>query len=385
MLHLLERAEALVAPYEEEVRAAIPPGAEIFDAHVHHGTDIDGYVSPLDELVSFLRHSGASRAFCFCLDEPDRHPAFRAANDRMLDAAARSDGMLIPFARLDLAEDPAGEARRALDLGAQGIKLHPRSQAFALSDERLEPIFALAAERRVPILIHGGRGLPPIARDLARLVERHPEATLIIAHGGIADLASLAGAFAGHPSVAFDTSMWSAVDMLDLFSRVSPQQLLYASDFPYGQQPQSLILDLRIARLAGFGDDELRGLLGGNAARLARGEHPAAESPPRLGTRTLSQPIALARIHSYLTMATPLLWTSQPDVIGALGLAMNAAEEQDEHGEVRERIAGLLSCAREVWRSVAEVPDDRSEQMRLQRLAFKLIHLADIEALTTPA
>ena len=40
----------------------------------------------------------------FCLDEPDRHPAFRAANDRTLAYAKRSGGTLIPFVRLDLAE-----------------------------------------------------------------------------------------------------------------------------------------------------------------------------------------------------------------------------------------------------------------------------------------
>ena len=40
-----------------------------------------------------------------------------------------------------------------------------------LDDERLAPVFALAAERRVPILIHGGRGLPPIA-DAPRTARR---------------------------------------------------------------------------------------------------------------------------------------------------------------------------------------------------------------------
>lgn len=384
MRHVLERAEALVAVYEEEVRDGIPDGAEIFDAHIHHGTDIDGFVSPLDELLAFLRRSGATRAFCFCLDEPDRHPGFRAANDRTLAAAERADGMLIPFVRLDLAETPLAEAERCLDLGARGIKLHPRAQAFALNDERLEPIFAIAAERRVPILIHGGRGLPPIAADLARLVERYPEASLIIAHGGIADLGALADAFAGNPSVAFDTSMWAAVDVLDLYSRVAPEQILYASDYPYGQQPTSLLLDLRIARLAGFGEQELRGVLGANASRISDSRQPEAMSPPHLGTRTIHQPIVLARIHTYLTMLTPLLWMRQPDMVGALGLALNAADERDGYTEVRERIAELLSCARDLWRTLPEL-DDEAEQRRLARLTQKLVHLADIETLTTPA
>ncbi len=384
MKDALERAADLLSLYDAELRRLVPPGAEIFDAHVHCGEDIDGFVAPLDDLLVFLRGSGATRAFCFCLDEPDRHPAFRAANDRTLEAAGRAGGTLVPFVRLDLAERPLEEAVRCLDRGARGIKLHPRAQGFLLNDHRLEPVFALAAERAIPILIHGGRGLPPIAGHLARLVERHPGARLIIAHGGIADLAALAGAFAGHPGVYFDTSIWSAVDVLDLFCRVSPEQLVYASDYPYGQQPQSLLLALRVAALAGFSEDELRGLLGRNAARIADGEPSPPLSAPKLATRTLVQPIAFARIHNYLTMATPLLWTRQPDVIGAVGLAINAAAERDGHAETHQRIEELLSCARDLWRTVPEL-EEETERHHLGRSVFRLIHLADIEALTTHA
>jgi predicted TIM-barrel fold metal-dependent hydrolase len=380
----MHRVEQLIAPYEDELRRTLPPGAELFDAHVHCGTDIDGFRSPLEELVAFLRASGTSRAFCFCLDEPDRHPAFRAANDRTLDAASRSDGVLIPFVRLDLSEGPIEEAVRCLDLGARGIKLHPRAQRFLLDDERLEPVFALAEERQVPILIHGGRGLPPIAADLLRLVDRHPGSKLIIAHGGIADLAALAEAFAGHPGVYFDTSIWSAVDVLDLYCRVSPEQLLYASDYPYGNQPQSILLDLRIARLAGFSEEELRGVLGRNAARIADAEPAVAFSPPKVGTRLITQPISLARIHTYLAMVPALLWSGQPDVIGALGLAINATAERDGHADVRERIGELLACARDVWRTFPEL-DDEVERRYRTRLVSRLVHLADIETLTTQA
>lgn len=377
----LQRADALVASYAGELSHLLPDAVELFDAHVHCGTDIDGMTCTVDELLGFLRRSGATRAFCFCLDEPDRHPAFRAANDRTLAAAEQSDGVLVPFARLDLAEHPLEEATRSLERGARGIKLHPRAQGFLLNDERLEPIWALAAERRLPILIHGGRGLPPIADHLARLVDRHPEAQLIVAHGGIADLAALAEAFSGHPSVFFDTSIWAAVDLLDLYCRVSPEQILYASDFPYGLQPQSLLLDLRIARLAGYSDEELRGVLGGNAARIADGEPAVPRTPPRRETRTLSQPIQLIRIHTYLTMATPLLWTRQPDVIGALGLALNAAAERDGHVDACDRISELLACARDLWRTLPELEED-PERVYVARRAFQLVHLADIEALT---
>ena len=234
----VDRALEVTSFWDEELRSEIPQGADIFDAHTHIGDDIDGMKGRPDELVGIMDAYGVSRAFTFCMDEPDRHPGFRAPNDRTLADAERSNGRLIPFVRLDLSESPIEEARRCLELGARGIKLHPRAQRFLLDDKRLEPVFAIAAEWKVPILIHGGRGLPPIAAGLGRLYEQHPGAQLIIAHAGIADLAGLAEAFSGREGVFFDTSVWSPVDLLDFYRQVSPEQVVYASDYPYGQQPQ---------------------------------------------------------------------------------------------------------------------------------------------------
>ena len=379
----LARANAIVAEYDEELARELPDGAEIFDAHVHLGTDIDGFRGEYDDLVRLMDRYGISRCNMFCLDEPDRHPAFRAANDRTLAYAERSQGRMIPFVRLDLGEQPIEEATRCIDLGARGIKLHPRAQRFLLNDERLAPVFELAAERRVPILIHGGRGLPPIAAELAALVKRYPAAQLIIAHGGIADLPALAERFAGKAGVFFDTSVWSPIDLLGCYRVFSPEQMLYASDFPYGQQPSSLLISLRTARVSGLDDTDLRNMLSGNATRIAEGEPPLEPTPPK-GGETFSQPIAFARIHQYLSMATPLLWTRQPDTVGVIGLALNATYDRDGHSEERERIKELLIAARDLWRVLPEVEDEQ-EQRLVGRTTFRLIHIADILAVTPNA
>jgi predicted TIM-barrel fold metal-dependent hydrolase len=380
---VLERAQALIAGYDQELARELPEGAEVFDAHVHLGNDIDGFSGVYEDLEAINDRYGISRAFMFCMDETDRHPAFRAANDRTLAFAERSGGRLIPFVRLDLAEEPIEEATRALDAGARGIKLHPRAQRFLLNDERLAPVFSLAAERHVPILIHGGRGLPPIADNLARLVETYPDAQLIIAHAGIADLGELAGHFGGKAGVFFDTSVWSPIDLLSLYHLVSPEQIVYASDYPYGQQPSSLLIALRTAKLAGFDDEQLRGMLAGNANRIAAGEPPLELSAPR-GGDTFSQPMAFARIHQYLSMATPLLWTRQADTIGVLGLALNATADRDGHKEEREQIRELIEAARDLWRTIPEV-EDEGEQRVVSRTTFRLVHLADILAVTSGA
>ena len=383
MEEVLLRTRELVRQYEELVRGELPDGVEIFDAHTHLGLDIDGMRGERDELLRVQRAHGITRSFMFCLDEPDRHPGFRAPNDRTLEHAAASDGELIPFVRLDLSEGPIEEAMRCLDLGARGIKLHPRAQKFLLDDARLAPVFELAADRKVPILIHGGRGLPPIADHLAHLMDRY-EPQLIIAHAGIADLAALAGHFGGRPGVFFDTSVWSPLDLLDLYRLVSPEQVLYASDYPYGAQPASLLASLRTARMAGLDDAQLEAMLGGSARRIAAGEQALELTPPR-GPSEISHPLTFARIHQYLSMATPLLWTRQADTIGVLGLALNACDERSNgHRDDTERIRELLSVARDLWRTFPET-EDEEERVALARAAFRLLHLANITAVTSPA
>jgi uncharacterized protein len=380
----LGHALELVARYDREVQALLPSDAEIFDAHLHLGRDIDGMVGDYEQLEALMAQYRIGHAFMFCLDEPDRHPAFRAANNRTLAFAARSGRRLIPFVRLDLNESPLEEAARCLDLGARGIKLHPRAQRFDATDERLAPVFAIAAERRVPILIHGGRGLPPIAEGLRVLVERYPDATLIIAHAGIADMAHLARAMAGRRGVFFDTSTWSPVDLLDFYRQIPPEQVLYASDYPYGQYTTSLFLALRTAQLAGYDEQQVRDMLARNASRIANGQELPEPTRPVGGAATLAQPMQLARIHQYISMCTPLLWTRQPDTLGMLGLAINTCAERDGHAEAIDRIRELLEAARDLWATWTDLGSE-AERFQAGRLTARLVHLADIEAVTIAA
>jgi predicted TIM-barrel fold metal-dependent hydrolase len=377
----LDRARKVLARWDEELRRELPDGADVFDAHVHLGEDVDGMVGRYDDLIDLMDRYEMSRCFMFCLDEPDRHPAFRAANDRTLAFAARSGGRIIPFVRLDLNEEPIEEATRCLDLGARGIKLHPRAQKFTATDDRLRPVFELAAERRVPILIHGGRGLPPISAGLRRLMDDNPGAQLIIAHAGIADMASLAECFAGRAGVFFDTSVWSPVDLLEFYRLVPPEQVVYASDFPYGQQPSSLLIALRTARLSGLDDTQVRDMLAGNATRIADGAEPKQPSKP-LGSDVFSQPMVFARIHQYLSMATPLLWTRQADTVGVLGLALNATDDRNGRPEELGRIRELIATAQKLWADSQQI-EDEAERWQTNRITFRLVHLADILAVTT--
>ena len=169
------------------------------DPHTHLGLDEDGMSQTLEELITH--------------HDPDRGENYTVPNDRVLEWAAASNGRVIPFCRLNLTGDPLAEAQRAISAGARGIKLHPRAQAFSVDDERLTPVFEIAAEHRLPILIHAGRGMPPIGEALATAAERNPEATLILAHAAIVDQDRIASLVAGRPNVVFDASAWSPIDL----------------------------------------------------------------------------------------------------------------------------------------------------------------------------
>ena len=142
--------------------------------------DPDGFSCTRAELVEYLEHVSAS-AFVFPMHEPDGYPA---ANDAVAAEAAASDGRLFAFCRLDPHRAPLEEARRCLDNGARGIKLHPRAEGFNLDHPDLQAVFALADEHRLPILCHAGRGIPALGRHAVEVCSRHPGLRLILAHAG---------------------------------------------------------------------------------------------------------------------------------------------------------------------------------------------------------
>jgi hypothetical protein len=80
-------------------------------------------------------------------------------------------------------------------------------------------------------------------------------------------------------------------------------------------------------------------------------------------------------------MTTPMLWMRQSDTIGVLGLAINTCAERNGHVEAIERVEELLLVARDLWEVVPSIEDD-TDRLRAGRLTWRLIHLADIEAVT---
>ena len=211
------------------------------------------------------------------MHEPD---GYAAANDEARAIEAGADGRLVHFCRVDPHDGAPAEAERCLDLGAHGIKLHPRAEQFAMSEPAVEDLTRLAQERGVPILIHAGRGIPALGRDTLELAQRYPGARFILAHAAVSDLAWLWRLLPEHPNLFVDSSWWNPADFVALFSLVPPGQILWASDNPYGQPLHAAAFQLRYALLVGLDGDQIRTIAGGQIERILAGEEPADLGPP---------------------------------------------------------------------------------------------------------
>jgi uncharacterized protein len=340
-------ADAL-APFLAEADRLRPVEGEVFDAHTHLGLDEDGRSLDLETLLSQLDDAHARRACVFPLHDPERKPSYSLPNDRVLGWAQESEGRLIPFCRLDPAESPIVEGERSIAKGARGIKLHPRAQAFAFDGPEMDAIFTLAEEAQVPILIHAGRGMPPIADGLADLTLRHPDVVLILAHGAICDQGTLTSRLADHPGVLYDTSCFFPIDVIELFARVPAERIVFASDPPYGLTAGGLYLALRVAAHLGLDEDATRAVVGETMAGLVDGRGLPPVSPPR-GSSELILQGRLARAYGYGSLAGPALFAGAAEQAqGMLDLAIAVCRDPDpgDSGEALEAIGSALIAAR---------------------------------------
>ena len=325
MAEIEDPVDTLAMPWWRAITAEFGEIA-LFDAHTHLGqNDPDTYTQTPEELLAGLARAGDARAVVFPMAEPD---GYRAANDFVIATAAESEGRLTAYCRVNPHDNAVAEATRALDAGAVGIKLHPRAEGFTLAEPAVADLVALADERRLPILIHAGRGIPALGRDSVELAQRYPNARLILAHAAVSDLAWLWREMPDHPNLLIDTAWWTPGDMITLFSHVPPGQILWASDSPYGQPLSSAAMHLRFAIEAGLGAEAIHSIAGGQLERLLAGQELLHPPGPETGSPRLDP--LLERIVDHLTTAVGVAVAGE-DPAEQLALAKLACAVGEEH------------------------------------------------------
>jgi len=361
-------AQPNLMPWVRALREDVPD-LRVFDAHVHLGLrDPAGLLATEEEALDALEQVD-SRALIFPLKEPG---GYTSPNTRMLELVDEHRGRFEALCRLDPADGATEEARRCLEAGAVGLKLHPRGEGFELVDARLDEVFELADERRLPVMIHAGAGDEEVGGHALQRAERHPGARLILAHCGVGAFEQAVTRVGDFENLYFDTSWWNPADLWALFRMVPPSRILYASDIPFASPAEGMLLTGRIAIQAGLSPEQMRGVMGGQLERLVAHEEPLELGP--VPEQVTPLPPELERVYvTLLTAVEPMLRGVDPGQ--GLELARTASRMRGgAHPDVMECVEALL-----------ELNDRQVEPdpLRAQRApGFDLVLIAAVAART---
>lgn len=203
-----------------------------------------------DELIDYYR-SRRMACVVFSVDEElTGRPQF--PNDEVLRLARENPDVLIPFVSVNpmRGEAAVGEARRLIEAGARGFKLHPPLQQFHANDPRAYPFYEVVAEARLPVVTHTGHsgigtGMPggggvrlryghPM--DMDDVAVDFPEMPIILAHPSFPWQDEAISVCLHKRQVYIDLSGWSpkyfSPTLIQYANTLLREKMLFGSDFP---------------------------------------------------------------------------------------------------------------------------------------------------------
>ena len=216
-------------------------------------------------------------AYCAVMAVP---PAVTFADLR---AAYEKDSAMLPFTGVDYSNLHNVESQFLADVeyGARGLKLHPILQRVPLnSSETLAAVEAFAPHN-LPVLFHSG-----VSEYYANSAEKHlatpeygniepsvdlistfPNINFIVGHAGLDGASAVMELLRPFTNVYVDISFQGIDNVKRLIETFGPERVMYASDWPWGNQAVSLRIVDQICKQ----DATLkRLLLFENAARLLK-------------------------------------------------------------------------------------------------------------------
>jgi predicted TIM-barrel fold metal-dependent hydrolase len=205
-------------------------------------------------------------------NHPRRLTAFAGIDPRRKDAARLVEGCL-------------------KELGMKGIKFHTAA-GFYPNDKACYPVYEKALEYGVPVLLHTGEVLKPLYFKYCQpiyvqeVAMDFPDLPIILAHTGGCWYPEAVAICANATNVYLDLSVWQArllrplnfyKALRTLLDSVSWQRVLFGSDYPFLKllinqerwvKAFTGIPDSVKEQGIRFTDEEIAGIMGGNAARL---------------------------------------------------------------------------------------------------------------------
>ena len=235
-------------------------GIQVVDSHVHllpgrlgdkvraffdAGISSRGplaYPHDHDAVVNTLAEEGVDEIWTLpYAHKPEIASGLNAASAATVQQFADGPLRIIGGATVHPGDDDAAEIVRVAvdDLGLRVLKLHCSVGSFSLDDKRLTPVFTLANDRRLPIVVHlghnvNGRTEADELPTIAQISDEFPDIPLILAHCGHHSAPEAAALMMEHPSLYADlTPVVFEHPNIDRESLISlAPRLLFGSDAP---------------------------------------------------------------------------------------------------------------------------------------------------------
>lgn len=182
------------------------------------------------------------------------NPGRPSTRDAVMATRALSNIFIVAGIRYDgFKKDDLEEVRGYLQEGSvRGLKLYPGYETFYPHDERMRPVFELAGEFDVPVMIHTGDTLNPMGKvkfahplHVDEVAVDFPDVKIIICHIGnpwVRDTmevvyknknvyTDISGLVLGDFTDRFEVYMRKQIQEMILYG-VEPEKVLYGTDWP---------------------------------------------------------------------------------------------------------------------------------------------------------
>ena len=253
-----------------------------------------------DMIVKDMDTAGIGKSVLLALDwglaryMRDLKLSVEEINKTYADAARKYPQRLIAFAGIDPRRDRAAEMieRFLKEWGMKGIKFHTAA-GFYPNDKICYPIYEKALEYGVPVLFHtGGDVVKPLYFKYCQpiyvqeVAVDFPDLPIILAHTGGCWYSEAVAICNSTTNVYLDLSLWQTrlLRPLEFYKALRTlldsapwQRVLFGSDYPFLKllinqerwvKAFTEIPDSVKERGIQFRDEEIAGIMGGNAARL---------------------------------------------------------------------------------------------------------------------
>ncbi|MEI6519169.1 MAG: amidohydrolase family protein [bacterium] len=242
----------------------------IYDMHGHWGSfsGISMPASQFDIAKKLLLQSGVKRlVICHhhSLHSPDIGNAANIASVQQLPEILRAYMAINPNYP-EVIEKDLAEYDSYPDVFV-GFKMLSGYHRISVDDPRYQPVWEMANDRKLPVLLHTWKGCPYNGYEPVRKVlEKYPDAKTMLGHSLFDDWDIAAELGANFPNCYLELTAASQIRgaIETMMKTVTSEKIIYGTDFPWFNQPYCIGTILG----ADITDEDRRNILYRNAMRI---------------------------------------------------------------------------------------------------------------------